>query len=120
MQESQFPFPDLEILTAALSIVFRNFGFTDSHVAILDRRSGIYDFPHEVVTCRFNDSNELRVLCKFGSRQSLSTHRGVSYEGEVYRHVLQQLRVSVPAFYGTYIEPTGTPWLVLEYLDQCL
>jgi thiamine kinase-like enzyme len=42
----------------------------------------------------------------------------VSYEANVYRHVLQSLQVSVPRSYGTFLEPArGAPILVLEYLE---
>src|SRR5262249_793826 len=43
----------------------------------------------------------------------------VPYEADVYRHVLEPLRLSTPRFYGTYAEPgSGRLWLILEYFER--
>jgi len=114
---------------AGLRSVFSGNGFDGDCLTIVDRQPAVYvsSFSSEVVTCRLNDGRELRLFCKYGSvwkyayRLIHCAHghrRGVAYEAEVYRSVLQPLQVSTPYFYGAYTDATsGQTWLILEYLD---
>jgi hypothetical protein len=77
----------------------------------------------EIVTCRFVDGSELLLFCKYGigHLDRGSARRGVPYEGEVYRRVLDRLQLSTPRFHSTHADQTtGCTWLVLEYLDGYL
>jgi hypothetical protein len=116
-------FPDLQALTAGLASVFGGDGAARIEVTVLARRPNYYasTFPSEVVTCRFEDERELRLLCKYAAGRSHRDygHRGdVAYEAAVYRHVLGPLQASTPRFYGSYIDRAGgESWLLIEYLE---
>jgi hypothetical protein len=114
--------PELPVLTIGLESVFGGNGAVGGAVAVLDRRPNIYasTFPSEIVTCRFPDGGERRLLCKYAAGQSHDAygHRGrVAYEVAVYRDVLEPLRTSAPRFYGAYTEAAGEMWLIVEYVD---
>jgi len=122
-------YPDSQTLVAGLRSVFSRNGFGGDQLTILDREPAVYvsSFPSEVVTCRFNYGSELRLFCKYASawkyayrliHQAHGHRRGVAYEVDVYRHVLQPLQASTPTFYGAHTDATsGQTWLILEYLD---
>jgi aminoglycoside phosphotransferase (APT) family kinase protein len=123
--------PDDRSLLAGLASVFpgdggTGDGGTGAGVAVLDRVPNDYasSFPSEIVTCRLGDGRELRLLCKYEAGQAHASygHRGnVAYEADVYRHVVQPLGSSAPAWYGTYVtEPAGDSWLVLEYVPDAV
>jgi aminoglycoside phosphotransferase (APT) family kinase protein len=73
----------------------------------------------EIVTCRFADQTELRLLCKYEARDT-QTWSDVAYEAKVYRDVLQPLAGATPSFYGAHVDESGRTWLVLQYLDEAL
>jgi hypothetical protein len=79
-------------------------------------------FTKEIVTCRFEDGAERRLLCKYeaGRNHNCYGHRGgVPYEAEVYQHVLPAAQLSAPTFWGIHTEPgLCETWLILEYLDR--
>ncbi len=118
--------PDLEILTHGLTSALRANGYTDGEVKVLDRQSNIYasTFPSEIVTCLLADGSKLKCLCKYATDRSHKAygHRGdVSYEAEVYRHVLEPLQLSTPTLYGIHTDPTtGKTWLIIEYLEESM
>jgi len=103
---------------------------------ILERERNAYSSGSlsEIVTCRCADGSALRLLVKYAQYPDAACYRhpihepftvgswsNVPYEAEVYRHVLQPLRLSTPKFYGTYQEPgSGRLWLVLEYFGNAI
>jgi hypothetical protein len=116
--------PDLQALTRILNAIVASDTSTDGQVTILTRepnpRKSTY--PSEVLACQLTDGSEVRFLCKYAAESNHEAygHRGgVAYEAEVYRHVLQSLPVSTPAFYGLHRdEITGQTWFILEYMDH--
>ena len=59
-------------------------GFIDGEIHILDRVPHLYagTFPSEMVTCKIEDGNELKLLCKYASGYSHNAHGhrgGVAY-----------------------------------------
>jgi Phosphotransferase enzyme family len=124
MQPPLSLFPDLQTLTVGLMSVFRGNGSLGGQLAVLERKPNLYasTFPSEIVTCRFDDGRERRLLCKYAAGRSHHAHGhrgGVVYEAEVYSHVLQPLQASTPTFYGAHTDSTaGETWLILEYLDK--
>jgi len=114
--------PDDESLTAALAVALGDRG--GGSVAILDRLRNPHAsaFPSEVVSCRLNDRQHLRLFCKYGGGRDHGAHGhrgGVSYEADVYRRVLAPAGLPVPRFYGTATGPCGEVWLFLGYLERC-
>jgi len=124
MRLSSSQFPDLQTLAAGLTSVFRTKGCPGGQITILDRQPNVDSstFPSEIVTCRFGEESEVRLLCKYeaGRSHQVYGHRGdLAYEAEVYRQVLQPLPDSAPIFYGAHTDmATDETWLVLEYLDK--
>ena len=116
--------PNTESLATGLRTVFCDIGLTDGEVKIIDRQPNVYasTFPSEIVTCKFSDGRELQLFCKYaaGCNHKAHGHRGgVEYEASVYRHFLQPLMASTPAFYGMYVDESSDHlWLILEYLDN--
>lgn len=122
---SQFSFPDRETLTAVLTPIFEGNSSPARQLIGLRRKPNIYSstFASEVVGYRLADGSEARLFCKYGAGylDDGSTQRGVPYEVEVYRQVLERLPFSTPQFLGSYQnETTGRAWLVLEYLESYL
>ena len=113
--------PHVHALTDGLTRALGD-GNAGCPVSVLNREPVLYPgwTPVEVVTCRFADGSARRLLCKYGSpvRAAAYGHRGgVPYEAAVYQQVLGALKLSSPAFYGTYEDAaTGATWLFLEYL----
>jgi hypothetical protein len=123
MQLFPAQFPDLQTLAVGLTAALRSINRTSGAVVVLDREPTIRasTFPSEVVTCRLGHERERRLLVKYSAGQGHNCygHRGgVPYEAKVYRHVLRPLQLTLPAFYGSYSDPTtGEVWLVIEYLE---
>ena len=125
------PFPSTRTLTARLSQILGIVGSTGGRVEVLDRspEPNTSTFPVEVVTCRVGHSAPMTLLCKYSRPQRCQLpawhrahgHRhGVAYEAQVYRHVLEPLRMTTPRLCGAYEGPEGRSWLALEYLDGCM
>lgn len=115
--------PDDETLTAALTSALSDLG--GGSVTVIDRLRNPHAsaFPSEVVTCRLNESEHLRLFCKYGGGRDHRAHGhrgGVTYEAEVYRRVLAPAGLPVPRFYGTAPGPDGEVWLFLGYLERSL
>jgi hypothetical protein len=91
-------------------------------VQIVERRDNPYasTFPSEIITCRFPDGRTVQLLCKYSrghEHNAFGHRRGVAYEASVYRLVLKALGITVPKFYGEYIEPASSePWLAIEFV----
>ena len=123
MRKPPSDFPDLQTLSAGLTTVLGDNGFTDQ-TTILGRRPNIHasTFPSEIVRCQLADGRKLRLFCKYeaGRTHSVYGHRGdISYEALVYRNVLGPSKVTTPRFYGEYADvSTGGKWLVLDYLEK--
>ena len=126
--------PDMQSLSSGLRSVL---SVSDAaELTILDRERNAYASGSlsEIVTCRFADGRVLRLLFKYARHPDAAHYRhpshepfivrawsNVPYEAEVYRHVLEPLRLSTPKFYGTYQEPgSGRLWLVLEYFENAI
>lgn len=131
--------PETHSLSSGLRSVLRL--PNGSELTILDRERNAYSSGSlsEIVTCTCADGRPLRLLVKYAQYPNAANYRhpsyghpnnapfvvgswsNVPYEAEVYRHVLEPLRLSTPKFYGTYQEPgSGRLWLVLEYLDDAI
>lgn len=114
--------PDAEKLATGLATALHTSGLGNGGVTILDRETNPYNstFPTEIVTCRNGHAPNLRLFIKYGRTMKNATfgHRGnLSYEAKVYRNVLQPLKTSAPAFYGSYTDKgSRVKWLVIEYL----
>jgi hypothetical protein len=123
MRRSAPRLADLGTLTAALTHILRDYGLAGGQATVLDRQPNIYEgtFPTEIVTCRLEDGSERQLLCKYGSNHwdNVYGHKGGGpYEAQVYRQVLQPLRVATPKFYGALADADGDrTFLVFEYLD---
>jgi hypothetical protein len=126
--------PDVETLSSGLRSVL---GVSNAaELTILHRERNAYASGSlsEIVTSRLGDGGRLRLLFKYarypdatcsselGDEQFIvQSWSNVPYEAEVYRHVLEPLRLSTAKFYGTYREPdSGRVWLVLEYFDNAI
>jgi hypothetical protein len=124
MRASAFQLPDSQTLTQSFNTILRSHRAPGDQIIILGREpnSRTSTYPSEVVTCLLADGSEERFLCKYaaGRRHNAFGHRGgVEYEAAVYRHVLQPLPVSTPAYYGLHKdETTGQTWLILKYMDN--
>ncbi len=126
--------PDIQSLALGLGSVLAS--QNASELTNLDRERNAYSSGSfsEIVTCQFADGRALRLFFKyaqfpFGADYHDASHEpfevmpwsNVPYEAEVYRQVLEPLRLSTPKFYGTYNEPdTGRLWLVLEHLENAI
>lgn len=126
--------PDMQSLSSGLRSVLSV--PSAGELTILDRERNAYSSGSlsEIVTCRFAARRALRLLVKYSQYPDAAHYRhpshepfitrswsNVPYEAEVYRQVLEPLRVSAPKFYGTYEEPSsGRLWLVLEYLENAV
>ncbi len=110
----------------ALNSAFNSNGNQNGYVAIIQRQFSVRasSYPSEIVTCRFEDGREQRIMCKYSAGFSHNSHGhrgGVWYESEVYRHVLQGIELTLPTFHGTHRDPsTGETWIFLEYLDDAV
>lgn len=119
---SRSQLPSLRKLREALSAILCRNGATTNQISVLDRQPNVRasTFPTEFVTCLLADGAKMELFCKYqaGRTHKVHGHRGdVAYEAEVYRHVLQPLRVSTPKFYGTHVDKeTDDTWLILESL----
>lgn len=119
-------FPELKALAASLKSLLGANGSGCYKVAIRSRIPSIFasTYPSEIVTCRANHQEELKLYCKYmtGAGGSSFGHRGgLAYETEVYRRVLEPLALSLPKFYGAYEDSTtGDCGLILEYLEGSL
>jgi aminoglycoside phosphotransferase (APT) family kinase protein len=126
--------PDTQSLSLGLRSVL---GVSNAgELTILDRERNAYSSGSlsEIVTCRCADGRALRLLVKYAQYPDAAHYRHLShepfivrswsnvpYEAEVYRHVLEPLRLSTPKFYGTYQEPgSGRLWLILEYFENAI
>src|SRR5260370_13570695 len=118
--------PDEDRLAFALNSAFNSNGNQNGYVAIIQRQFSVRasSYPSEIVTCRFEDGREQRIMCKYSAGFSHNSHGhrgGVWYESEVYRHVLQGIQLTLPTFHGTHRDPsTGETWMFLEYLDDAV
>jgi hypothetical protein len=117
--------PDQERLSISLGAALRGRGLTDGPVTVLDRQPTAYasSSPSEIVSCGLEGGRVLQLYCKHAACHGDDDydHRGDrSYEAMVYREVLEPLRTSTPAFYGSHTDPsTGESLLVIEYLGSC-
>lgn len=93
---------------------------------VLNRRPNHYSstFPSEIVDCVLDSGERREVLCKYSGGihcRTQSHSRGVEYEADIYRHVLQPSGIATVEFYGSYQDPqTGWTWLVMEHLRKSM
>jgi hypothetical protein len=115
--------PDRETLTATLTSLLIENGFSKGQLTVVHREPTIQGtFPKEIVTCRLADGREIQLFCKYaaGHNHNAYGHRGGgTHEATVYRELLQPMQASVPALQGVYTDrTTGEFWLILEYLNE--
>ena len=122
MSTSRSTPPDLRALLRGLRQATGSVPGAGGPADVLDRRPNDYadNGRSEVLTCRFRDGSERRLLCKYEAKDT-SSWSNVAYEAEVYRHVLSPCRTGAPAFYGAYRD-TGSAgvWLFLEFVDDSM
>jgi hypothetical protein len=124
VSSSLSPFPDSKRLLDGLASALIEYGLTDGPVSVLKREANPYTstFPGEIITLRFADGREVRVLGKYEGtvEEDADGHRrGLDYEIAVYAGVLRPIQLSTPRFYGGYRDPSsGQSWLFIEYVDQ--
>jgi hypothetical protein len=121
--------PDDLALTAVLRRVLGSRVPSSGEVRIVGRQPNVYasTFVSEVVTCQISNDRQLRVFCKYSTmpseyrRQEYGPHRGVRYEAEVYRQVLQHQEGRAPRFLGLEAGAgSGGACLFLECIDDYL
>jgi hypothetical protein len=123
MPPNDFTLPDPGHLERGLASAFRRSG-RGSEVALLSREANVYtsSFPTEIVTCRLNGIQEVRLFCKYGPVNGASAygHRGgITYEIAVYEHLLRNVPQTTPQYFGSFTDaPAGEAWLILEYMDE--
>ena len=126
MLPSSFEYPPLPVLARGMAAGFQRAGIAHGRIQVLDRRPNDYggSFPAEILTCRVDDEQTLRVFCKYETGASAGSrgHRGgVVYEAQVYQEFLHGRSTTAPRFYGSCLdEATGLAWLAVEYLDDSL
>ena len=91
-------------------------------VSVLDRQLCTYasTFPCEVVTCLCDGDRETRLHCKYTlwNGRELEWHRGVTFEAEVYRQVVNRCGLPAPFCFGILRdEETESSCLVLAHLN---
>ncbi len=122
LQATPSPYPDLSRLTSWLASVLHQSGGDYRHFSIIKRIPNIEasTFPSEIVTCRIGSNKKITVFCKYAALKQQDRYghkRGVAYEAEVYRQVLQGLKLPLPKFYGVYRDKeNGQIAIILEYL----
>ena len=122
MVEAMTAYPQNWLLNKGIAAVLEQCGELEGRLEIIDRRANIEasTFPSEIVTCQLDGQRVVRLFCKYSIDLDREVHGhrgGVKYEARVYHRVLQQIELSVPRFYGSYIEPkSNRTWLVLAYL----
>jgi hypothetical protein len=114
-------FPETDSVMAGLATVLGNCEPPEARLITIKREPNEWrsTFPSEVVTCRFGDGREVRVLCKYGLTDYVSGHGhrgGVEREALVYTKILNPLGFR-PHCYGTHSNGDGDTWLILEYID---
>jgi hypothetical protein len=124
MSRDSHSFPDADTLTQGLARIFGKRGTSIGRPRVIARHRTLYasSFPCEIVTCQLGESSRIRLFCKYEAGDTEPSHglrRGVPYEAEVYRRVLQPAGMSTPTFFGTYTDPaTRRFWLVLEHVNE--
>lgn len=113
------------MLARGLTAVFSEKGTAFGELTVVRRVSSWYSstFPSEIVTYRFDEGPELRLLCKYAGAKFYTGHGhrgGPLYEAQVYDYILRKSpEAAIPDLHGTYVDPArrGT-WLVIEYLEE--
>lgn len=120
-------YPDLRTLTDGLTAMLSAGESRPGPVTVLDRVASDYSssFPSEVVTCRVNEADDVRLFCKYSRRTpdpaSHLAHghrKGVAYEAQVYCEVLEPLGLSTARLFGVHRSASGETWLILQQLDR--
>jgi aminoglycoside phosphotransferase (APT) family kinase protein len=92
----------------------------DHEVMLLERRRNDFGSSHpaEIVRCRI-DGEQMWLLCKYEMREqppSFGHRRGVGFEADVYRELLEPLGLRTPRLRGSAVRG-GAAWLFVEYVD---
>ena len=118
--------PQGPILTRRLSEALRGNSAFPAPLTVLSRKLPpmMSTFPNEAVTCRFADGRKRRLFVKYEAGVSHNSHGhrgGISYERQVYEHILRDYPRFRPRYLGAHTDAhTGESWLILEYLDRCV
>jgi hypothetical protein len=112
--------PDILTLQMRLTSALANSSSSRQEVNILDRSLPAFmsTFPNEIVTCEFAGRKHRLFLKHSGARSHHSFgHRGdVSYEAQVYEHLLRRLPDFRPKCFGSQMQK-GQACIILEYID---
>lgn len=115
-------------LTHALRQSLQSRGMPVRHLMVLEHAASRYatSFPIHIVTCQINGERPLKLLCKYDGGQPQPSrddghHQGIAYEAAVYEHLLADVQLDVPGFYGFYADPVADEkWLFMEYFEAAL
>src|SRR5437867_5663957 len=125
MNPSATVLPDLQTLRMRLSDIFLGDGSAVAQVKILSRKRPAMTstFLNEIVDCRLRDGSAKRLFIKYqinDAHDAFGHRGGVGYEAEVYRRVLEPLKVR-PRYFGSYTSRRrGESWLILEYIPRAV
>jgi hypothetical protein len=113
--------PDHDTITRGLSDAFVAAGRRSPPV-VVDREINMSwsTSATEIVTCRFADNTELRVLVKYAAVHKDDLHRrGADYEARVYSSILKHSPLPTPEWFGTFVDPvSGGLALVMGYVPD--
>jgi hypothetical protein len=78
----------------------------------------------KIVTARLGDGSARTIFCKFSPEHdypSPTFRWGIAYEAMAYERVLRRCGETVPAYYGSASDPTGSgTWLFTEHLTDAV
>jgi thiamine kinase-like enzyme len=116
-----FALPAEHELRVALAPMCARSGFSEQPLTSIRRAENIYasTYASEIVTCRFADGCEKRLLLKYmaaldESHRDHGIRGGVAYEARVYSEFLGG--IVRPEFVGLHTASDGAVWLVLEFM----
>lgn len=123
--------PDSDTLNTAIENIFTEKGISFQRFSIVDRKPNKHasTSPSEIIRCDLDGGRSFHLLLKYapssvGAKHVDGSHGhrgGLSYEADVYRHVLPFSGMPMTRFYGAYSFSTHGPLvLVLEYLQGSL
>lgn len=117
MQVVDRPLPELGLLVERLTAVLCQ----PRPIQVMQRTPQLTgSFPKEVVHCRLNDGQEVKLFCKYSAPrfEAFGHRRGIAYEAAIYERVLAVSGLSAPTRVGWFQDAdTGETWLIVSYLE---
>lgn len=125
------PLYSIQELEHALNMALTTSNQSTARIKVIDRHENIHmsTFHSEIVTCQFPGEKTIKLFCKHSDNknvietygESYGHRRQVGYEGDVYRLLLQKIKMTKALFYGAYSDPVNdSSWLFLEYIENSL